>query len=47
MKKINYQSPTFDVIVTDYCGVLCESSSKGNGLGGYYDDVTPDYGEDD
>jgi hypothetical protein len=45
MKKTNYQPPVAVEIVTDYQGILCTSDP--NGLGGYGDDVTPDYGEDD
>lgn len=45
MKKNNYRQPETTVIVTDYHGVLCVSGP--NSLGGYIEDVTLDYGDDD
>lgn len=46
MKK-NYQPPTAVVMDLDYFGILCSSTEAGGSLGGYFDEVLPDYGEDD
>lgn len=45
--RLNYQAPVSVEIVTDYFGILCGSYGKDNSLGGYVDEVTPSYGEDD
>ena len=47
MRKTNYQSPLSVELLTECTGVLCGSFADQNGLDGYYDEVSPDYGEDD
>ena len=47
MRKTNYNPPVSVEIFTEDFGILCGSFADQNGLGGYYDEVSPDYGEDD